>query len=291
MDRLARDNLYQIPSPQTGYPLYPWLLGLSILLFVWGGTRRADIVVVVLLTPLFFSQNVQAAPWEEQKAYDAFINKDYRKASIAYEQIQTFNGQMGMGAAAYRLGDWQQALEAYTRARQLATNDNERAKAAYNKGNTLARLGNYDKASEAYQEALVLQKNFPHAALNLTLINKERRQAVMKNTDRPKITPDAEDALSDNNAAHTDTSIANDNREETSAADNVSNTLVNQADHEKLIEQTIAKWNLGNAGTSDDMGSALWQQRRLDDTPDALLRARFTDQDAQHPALAEEKPW
>lgn len=291
MDRLEHNNVYQTPASQPGYPLYPWLLGLSILLFVWGGTRRLDIVAVLLVTPFCFNHEAHATPWQEQRAYDALINKDYGKASIGYEQIHTFNGQIGMGVAAYRLGDWHQALEAFIRADQLATNDSERAKAAYNRGNTLARMGEYDKASAAYEEALGLQTNFPHAALNLSLVNKKRSQAGMKKTDKPEITPDARDTSHDKKATRIDNAVHND---EQILDDNVSKTTdkrVENTDHKELIEQTMAQWNLGSPGTNNTLGSAIWQQRSLDDNPDALLRARITEMDAQHPALAEEKPW
>jgi len=288
MDRVGRNNIYQTPSAQQGYQLYPWLLGLSILLFVWVGTRRADVIVLVLLVPLTSGHEAQASSWQEHMAYKAFINEDYGKANIAYEHIQTFNGQMGRGAAAFRVGDWQQALDAFTRAGQLATNDNERAKAAYNSGNTLARMGNHDKASVAFEKALALQKNYPHAALNLSLINKARMKLGMKNSNKPKITPDAQDVLSDKNAELTDTSAAA-GQKQTGTSRGSSST--NQASHKEVLDQSIAQWNLGSTGTDDALGSALWQLRSLDESSNALLRARFNDQDAQHPDIPEERPW
>ena len=291
MDKLERNNIYQIPTSQQGYPLYPWLLGMSILLFIWGGTRRLDIVVVLLVTPFCFNHEAHATPWQEQRAYDALINKDYSKASIGYEQIRTFNGQTGMGVAAYRLGDWHQALDAFTRASQLATNDNERAIAAYNRGNALARMGEYDKASTAYEEALGLQKNYPHATLNLALINKKRRQTDVKIIGTPKVTPNAKDTLHDKRATRIDNAVHNDDQIQDDNVSKTTNNRIANPNHKELIEQTMAQWNLGNPGMDNALGSVLWQQRRLDDNPAALLRSRITEMDAQHPALVEEKPW
>ena len=287
MERLERNNIYQAPSTQQGYQLYPWLLGLSIILFVWAGTRRFDAVAMVLIAPFTFGHEAQASSWQEHQAYDAFVEGNYGKASIAYEQVKTFNGQMGMGAAAYRLGDWQLALDAFLRAGRLAETDKDRARAAYNRGNTLARMGDFEKASAAFEEALALQKHYPHAALNLSLINKARMQSGLKN-DQPEIVPDARDTLSDENAEHISSSAAT-NQKQTGASSESSST--NRVDHKKVIDQAIARWNLGNAGTDDALGSALWQLRSLDESSAALLRVRFAEQDAQYPNLPEEQPW
>jgi len=286
MDRLERNNMYQAPAAQQGYQLYHWLLGLSIMLFVWAGTRRIDAVAIVVLAPLIFGHDAQASPWQEQQAYEAFINADYGKANNTYEQIQSFNGQMGMGAAAYRLGDWQQALAAFSRASELAANDNERAKAAYNRGNTLTRMGDLDKASAAFKEALSVQNGYPRAALNLSLINKVRMQISMNKTNKPDIKPDAKDKLSDRNAKLNDMDTANTAQEQTGTSNGRP-----QTSHKGIVEQTIAQWNLGETGTDDALGSALWQLRSLDESSSTLLRARFTHEDAQHPDLAGERPW
>ena len=292
MDQLERDNVYQAPTAQQGYPLYPWLLGLSIILFIWSGSRRMDAVAVILLAPFIFGKDVQAASWKEQQAYEALLNGYYGKAAVTYERIGTFNGHMGLGAAAYRLGDWQQALDAFTRAAQLASTDDEHARAAYNRGNTLARMAEYDKASAAYEEALRWQVNYPHAALNLTLVNKLRDETGLKNIERPKVTPDARDTLSDQNAGTTDASAATGEQQQASREPRrATNPSANANGHRSMIDQTIAQWNLDETQAGEDLGSALWQLRTMDESPQTLLRARIVAEDAEHPAIAEVKPW
>lgn len=292
MDQLERDNVYQASTAQQGYPLYPWLLGLSIILFIWSGSRRMDAIAVILLAPFIFGKDVQAASWKEQQAYEALLNGYYDKAAVAYEQISTFNGYMGQGAAAYRLGDWQQALDAFARATQIGGTDSEHARASYNRGNTLTRMGEYDKASAAYEEALRWQKNYPHAALNLTLVNKLKDETGLKDIERPKVTPDARDTLSDPNAGLSDTAAANAEQQQAGRENRrVTNPRATTKAQQSMIDQTIAQWNLDETQAGEEMGSALWQLRTMDDTPQTLLRARIVAEDAEHPAIDEERPW
>ena len=292
MDRLERANPYQTPGLPRDYPLFPWLLGLSIIFFIWSGARRIDAFALLLLTPLTFSHDAQAASWQEQKAYQALINKEYDKANIAYEHIETFNGQLGLGAAAYRLGEWRQAIAAFSRARELASHDNERAKAAYNMGNAFARSGDLDQASAAFEDALALQRHYPHAALNLNLVNKARLRMGADKSSTPKINPDAPHSLSDRNARRENPAMANNRQEQAgTSGGNSSDSSATQPTGSQNSSETIAQWNLGDIETDEAMRTALWQLRTLDESSDALLRARFTQQDAQHPDIREGRPW
>ncbi|MEM7697959.1 MAG: VWA domain-containing protein [Verrucomicrobiota bacterium] len=84
----------------------------------------------------------------EEQAYDWFSQGNYRQAAKAFESLvgEDFSEkakaewQLGLGASAYRLGDFEKATEAYGAA-LLADRKSFRASAHYNLGNTLFRRG------------------------------------------------------------------------------------------------------------------------------------------------------
>ena len=176
LHKIEAKSYQQIHEAQHAYQLFPWLLGASLLLFIWKGARRADVLAMLLIWPFAsLPQNAQASPWREQSAMEALTSGDYARAAALYRGIKTYNGLMGLGAVAYRQRDWQQALAAFRQAARLAASAEEQAKAAYNSGNALVQLGHLDEAARAYETALMWQNNYSRAALNLSLINKEKQ--------------------------------------------------------------------------------------------------------------------
>lgn len=179
--KIETKSYQQTHEAQHAYQLFPWLLGASLLLFIWTGARpfvpfRVNVLAVLLIWPFIgLPQNAQASPWREQSAMEALTAGDYARAATIYRGIKTYNGLIGLGAVAYRQRDWQQALAAFRQAARLGASNEERAKAAYNSGNALVQLGHLDEAARAYETALMWQNNYPRAALNLSLINKEKQ--------------------------------------------------------------------------------------------------------------------
>ena len=139
-------------------------------------------------------ERADATPWAEQRALDALNKNNYPQAIALYRGIKSFNGLMGLGASAYRQQQWEAALIAFQQASRNASSDTEHAQASYNTGNTLAKMNRLNEAARAYEAALRWKKNYPRAALNLTLINKEKEfRANIKSgsgkTGGPKKTP------------------------------------------------------------------------------------------------------
>jgi Ca-activated chloride channel family protein len=92
----------------------------------------------------------------DQQAAHALQNGDFaRAAELAEDPLQK-------GVAAYRQGDYQQALQAFSQA--------QGALAHYNRGNALARLGRLEEARAAYQAALDQQPGLEDARFNRDLI-------------------------------------------------------------------------------------------------------------------------
>ncbi len=188
---LARANPYPEARRQNDRPLYPWILATGLLLFLWWGAWRmtgaAVMILLLALPPL--PRPAQATPWQEQQAYRALRAGDDGRAAKLYQSLGGFRAAMGRGVAAYRLRQWERAATAFEEARQLAGDDAQRARAAYNLGNALARQGRLDAAARAYRAALRWQDNYPRATLNLNLVEQARQRR------NPATPPTAETAM------------------------------------------------------------------------------------------------
>jgi len=124
----------------------PWLvvllLPLAALAFRRGWLLSVVLVVGLMLPP----QPAMAMGWDDlwqradQQASEALAEQDYDRAS------QVAKDPLLRGSAEYRRGNYEQALEAYSRA--------SGATADYNRGNALAKLRRYEEAIAAYDSAL-----------------------------------------------------------------------------------------------------------------------------------------
>ncbi|OPX56838.1 hypothetical protein BTE48_01835 [Oceanospirillum multiglobuliferum] len=131
--------------------------------------RRGWLLSLFLCTfisfPLVYSPKAHALSWpfsgnpveEKQQAGEkAFAEQRYQEAS---EQLQQ---PLWQGSAYYRLGEYEQAAQAFAK--------EQSADAHYNRGNALARAGQYQDALAAYQQALDLQPEFADAEHNQKIV-------------------------------------------------------------------------------------------------------------------------
>jgi len=132
-------------------------------------------VAVLFVSP---SHDVMAFEWR-----DLWQRADQQVAEALqqqeYDRVPEISSDPSLlGSAAYRRGDFGQALEQFDRL--------DGADAAYNRGNALARLGQYREAIEAYDEALEQQPEMEDAIFNKAAIEellKQREQEEQEQTD------------------------------------------------------------------------------------------------------------
>ena len=154
------DNLQTQQWKEQGPLLAVLLLPLAALAF-----RRGWLLSVVLCTALSTQpRQAMAFSWDDlwlrndQQAAQALQQGQYEQAArLAKDPAQR-------GSAAYKQGDYQQALDDFTRA--------QGSDAVYNRGNALARLGDYQQAITAYEEALAIQPGMEDAIANKATIEK-----------------------------------------------------------------------------------------------------------------------
>ena len=294
-----------------GIALYPWLLGASLLLFLWHGARPREAMAVLslpVLLPLLLIWPTpgDAASWSEQRAYEALQHGYYGRAQTLYGEVDGYNGRMGAGAAAYRLQDWQSALAAFQHAAQRADDDGEKARALYNAGNALAQLHRFQEASDMYQAALRLQPKLAKAALNLNLVNQfldaqhgEQARKDAKQSLLPDLGPSSADA------EQLDRRRRGNERDAQSLADNAAPQQSSRPQpgtqsgrgangsapprdgREQRLQQTLALWR-----NTPDHGSGSPQLESLQDNSADFLRRRFRQDDyGPHVKIIEGKPW
>jgi Ca-activated chloride channel family protein len=248
----------------------------------------------------------EAAPWTEQRAYDALQRGDNVQAQKLYGNLDTYSGLLGLGAAAYRRQEWQTALDAFKRAARRAGDDGQTARALYDTGNALAQLHRFEAASNAYRAALRMQPTLAQAALNLSLVNQfldarrgEQQRKDAKYSPLPNVgAADTEQfdrqGRGDERAAQaargtpSPSHAANPAQTGSPAGQPAGGNAPPLRDNpEQRLQQTLALWR-----TSAAHGSGSPQLEALRDNSSEFLRRRFRQDDyGPNVMIIEGKPW
>ncbi len=169
---------------------YPWLLFPGILLlFISLNPYRVCLTIaqsgthallMIILVPILLSAHVDAYagnvdPATERKAYQAYLDGNYPRASSLYEQIDAYVGRFGEAASQYRMGNYRRAVQHFSVAVMMAETDQQRAAALYNLGNSQFKLGDYAGAIRIYKDVLIYRPG--HKG---TLTNLRFSQALLK---------------------------------------------------------------------------------------------------------------
>ncbi len=148
----------------------PWLL-LGILPLAALAFRRGWLLGVVLLVmiqppPALATDN--RSFWNDlwrtpdQQGQQAFSEGQHSQAS------ELFKSPLWKGSAAYRAGDFETAIESFSKI--------DSAQAHYNRGNALARSGDLEEALNAYNKALALNPGMNDARANKALVERLKQQ-------------------------------------------------------------------------------------------------------------------
>lgn len=147
--------------------------------------RQGALVLVLIAPMLLSSKPVQALEWQDlwqnadQQGIKALESGDPEAAQAL------FKDQQWRGSAAYKSGDYKQAIEDFSGA--------DTANGHYNRGNALARAGNLDAAIDAYDQSLNLQPEFADAQANRDLIEQLQQEQEQQPSDEDKSQDNAEE--------------------------------------------------------------------------------------------------
>jgi Ca-activated chloride channel family protein len=145
----------------------PYLLLLLLPIAAYSFRRGLAFILVICFLPLY-PNNAQANWWD-----DLWLTKDQQgQAAFKKEEFdnaaQQFNDPSWKGSSHYRSGNYEAAVEEYSK---LETPD-----AHYNRGNALAQLGEIDAAIDAYNQTLSQQPDHEDALANKELLEKQKQE-------------------------------------------------------------------------------------------------------------------
>jgi Ca-activated chloride channel family protein len=159
--------------------LHAWPLLLSLLLFMLVWLPRAAPHTALLLVLLFAPQGQEAfADDSVRQAWQAYRSGNYNDAIRLYDRVGGYAGQMGAGAARWKLKDYGMAARHFGAALLLAKNTGERTDALYNLGNAHFALARWQTAAEAWRAVLQARPDDVRAQRNL--VEAERQLAKRK---------------------------------------------------------------------------------------------------------------
>ncbi|MDO6691695.1 VWA domain-containing protein [Aliiglaciecola sp. 3_MG-2023] len=147
----------------------PYLLLLLLPLAAFAFRRGyLTVFVVMLVSSSLVPQPAFAEGWQDwfknsdQRGLEALQQEQYDQAA------KEFASPMWQGAALYKQGNYQAALDAFSQA--------EGPQALYNQGNALAQLGELDEAIKRYEDVLKLQPEHPEALKNKEILEQLKEQ-------------------------------------------------------------------------------------------------------------------
>lgn len=164
-----------------------WLL-LPLALYL---AKRAPVLV---LLPLCYIPNADADVWRDlwqtpaEQAITDYQQQDYQSAQ------QKFKDPLWQGNAAYRLGDYAGAEQAFSR----AVEQQPSADGYANLGNSLAMQQKFEQALASYQQALALEPEHTQAKQNAELLNQLQQQQANQQQDGEQQDGEQQDAEQQN---------------------------------------------------------------------------------------------
>jgi len=304
LDKLEPLNSYRAPYQPQQFQFFPWLMGIAILLLLISTMKRQRGNIAILVAPLLMfapSPPTEASTlfesWHESQAYQALTKGQHAEAAYLYSEIDSYSGQLGYGVAAYRQREWRVAADAFGRARQLATDDQQRAQAHYNLGNALSQLRKLDGAAAAYEAALTFQNNFSRAAFNLNLVNKARaQQGGEQKHDQQKPPQAAMNSTHDNRAEQSSAQLHKPDQQ-SSQRNQQSEPQVSDHSTQRSNQKSDISQQERSTGQDGDSPSIIWnnalQQAQAINKKlgRQFMQQRLTAQEEDVPLKAEEKPW
>ncbi len=119
-----------------------------------------------------FLQKTWQGLWQtqDQQAQQQYNQENYQGAAQQFEDSQW------QGSAHYKAGNYQQALDAFSRGEQANSANN-----LYNQGNSLAQMQKYEQAIEAYQQALKKNPDLQDAKDNMEKLKQQQKKEQDKN--------------------------------------------------------------------------------------------------------------
>jgi Ca-activated chloride channel family protein len=253
----------------------PWLLLLLIPLAL-AGFRRGIIAVTILaiLLPVPRARADTNSLWLTPDQQASRLMQDGDTVSAA----NLFQERRWKAVAEYRNGEFQAA------AKSLEGLDDPTSQ--YNRGNALARAGDFQGAIDAYTRALELDPRNEDARYNKSLIEQQSQQGKQNNQDSDQSGEQGDagqqggQSQDSQDAQNPDSQQPGQQDEQTGDADPASSQKQAQGQQQGQQEQTEA---MDQASKEESAQATEQWLRRIPDDPGGLLRRKFFYQYQQGP--------
>jgi len=286
IDKLQQTVYHDEIRRQGGLLLFPYLVIAALLLLFWQSLQRPYGLAIVLCAMLVSNSNpTQAAPWNETKGLKQLNAEQFEPALKTYSELDNYNGLIGKGVAAYGLGDWQNALTAFQHAYELAKNDQDKARAAYNQGNALTQLGRIDEAKASFEQALLWQPDHKGANRNLALIKRAEQEYAGAQAGKSK----QEKAGDGTGSSKNNRADQGDAEGQGRGGDQGKGALKQQPS--ATVQQALEQWSKNGRLPPDSSRRAQQQFTNLKEESRDILMRRFEIEDKRAAGLVETKPW
>jgi len=291
-------NRYQTEiNTQIGQPLFPVLILLALIIMFWQGLQRPQGLAIILAGLLLINIDpASAAPWNEHKGLNQLQNNDNQSALKTYSKLDNYAGLMGRGVAAYRLGQWQQALTAFEQAYRETEDRQQKARAAYNQGNALSQLQQLNQAIAAFELAVQLQGSYPRASHNLTLLNKAKQEwGGLKQSEQEQPRPgqnQTQDQIESGAGGITNSNpLSGQGQKSARLSKNGNKQAGQQQKQDAALAQSLAQWDQMKDLKQQPPTQAWQQYQNLREDNQTMLQRRFEIEDKRALGRVEEKPW
>ncbi len=299
IDRLQLSLYRAEVRTQMGQPLFPVFILLALVMLFWRGLNRPQGLAIILAGMFAFQlQPADAAPWTEAKGLSQLNNNDNQGALETYRQLENYAGLMGKGAAAYRLGQWQTALHAFEQASAQANTNQQKARAAYNRGNALIQLGELDQAISAFELAIELRGSYPRASHNLTLLNKAKqewggqKQAKQEHEQKRPGANQQEQQVDIGAGGDASNALLSGQSDQGARLSKTKGDQRGEREkHDVALSQSLAQWSQMKELSQQPPAQAWQQYQNLKEDNQAMLQRRFEIEDKRALGQVEEKPW
>ena len=255
----------------------PWLV-LALLPLAALAFRRGILAAVfaVLILPFPQARAEPGSPWRtpDQQAAILLEEGDFARAA------ETFESPDWQAVARYQNGEYDaaaKALEGLADGRSL-----------YNRGNALARKGDYQAAIDAYTRALEVDPGNQDARFNKQLLEELARQEQNASQDGENSQQPGESGQQGDQDSGQQSAQESSNEQDGEAQGEAQSTQSSQGDEQQARQDSQqGEQSLGqamNQGQQDESAQATEQWlRRIPDDPGGLLRRKFYYQYQQRP--------
>jgi len=298
-----------------------WFLLLA-LPFVAMGFRRGWLTVVVFSVCYMPQGELYAFDWQ-----DLWQTKDQQASKMlnagdAEQAAEMYQNPNWKGAAHYKNGNFEQAVDAFSQTESIQAN--------YNRANALAKQGNLEDAIEAYDQVLQNQPNHEDAKFNKDLVKSvldqqkqkpagdekqesddgEEKSDQQQESEQQESSSDQSDSQQDQQQSEqqSDSGQESENEEQESEQQQQQAEQNEEDKAEEEKEQSVAQQQEENKENEQEQNPEQTEQenkeqkeiqqatqqwlRRIPDDPGGLLREKFSRQhQRQQRRKQTENPW